>query len=558
MVNKMNIKSNNIWVDDNLKTIDRYKIELLIIVVYTILHVLLCCFHEGCFDEVHAWNIAKDGSLYEIIFKVPYYEGHPALWHLILVPFAKLGMPYKVSMLIITTVFSVISILILELKAPFPKPVKFLLPFSYFFFYQYGVIARPYCMMVLALLMLSVFYKDRDARPIRYVLTLIFLSATSAFGTALAGGMAAVWLCKIFKEYIRGRNGTGESSNITQTRRNFLKDIRLYCLVVLLLYAVFLLARVLPLNPYGGMSYVGVRRNGAGIRSLYLFLGLFSDLFFTNSYTHDFLADFTFDRFELITTCVMGVVILGCLVYIGKKIKNLSEFVLPYISLSVFSVLVYFGVHNSGILFLFIIYWLWISWDKITGLMPKNEIKDKGLGKMLNPVVIGLIFIALPLFWSVSAGITDIKYTYSFGEKEAEFLKENGLENSSICFEWKTVRDESRAGTLEYYDMKHIINMDRIYAYMDKPTFINWPFDYSLYTFFHATVTDEENTRIIENIMNNPLPDVLIGEPDLKLINGSEYELSNYYMPAYKGKIVKPWKNRRFEDDSIIYVLKAR
>ena len=534
-----------------------YRYELLIILSYTILHVMLCLFHEGCFDEVHAWNIAKDGSLYEIIFKVPYYEGHPALWHLILVPFAKLGMPYKVSMLIITTVFSVISILILELKAPFPKPVKFLLPFSYFFFYQYGVIARPYCMMVLALLMLSVFYKDRDTRPIRYVLTLVFLSATSAFGTALAGGMAAVWLCKILKGYyIIRRNGTGESNNLSQNYKIVLKDIRLYCLVILLLYAVFLLARVLPLNPYGGMSYVGVRRNGVGIRSLYLFLGLFSDLFFTNSYTHDFLADFAFDRFELITTCVIGVVVLGGLVYIGKKIKNLSEFVLPYISLSVFSVLVYFGVHNSGILFLFIIYWLWISWDKIIGLRPKYEIKDKGLGKMLNPVVIGLIFIALPLFWSVSAGITDIKYTYSFGEKEAEFLKENGLENSSICFEWKTVRDESKAGTLEYYDMKHIINMDRLYAYMDKPDFVNWPFDYSLYTFFHNKETDEENAGIIDNLKRYSKPDVLMGNVDLKMLNGKDYEISDDYSLVFKQYIVKPWKSLNFEDDSIAYVRK--
>lgn len=524
----------------------KIRVEFLIVVIYAVLHVLLCCLHEGCFDEVHAWNIAKDGTLFEILFKVPYFEGHPSLWHLILVPFVKCGMQYKLSMLIVTTLFSVATVYVLEYKSPFPRLIKNFLPFSFFFFYQYGVIARPYCMMVLAFFILATLHNERDSKPVKYTLSLMFLSATTAFGTALAGGMAVVWLWKILVEYVK------KSNKIS----SLLKDSRVYCLLALLAYAIFLLVRVLPLNPYGGMSYVGIRQNGILVRSLYLFCGLFSDLFFTNSYTHDFLADFAFEKFEYITACLFGAAILFGIIYIARRIKNLSEFVIPYIALSVFSVLVYFGVHNSGILFVFLVYWFWISWDRINTIFKVEGTEDKDRKVKLNPVLIGIIFMALPLFWSVSASITDINNTYSFGEKEADFLKENGLENSSICFEWKTKRDESKAGTLDYYDMKHIINMDRLYAYLDNPTYVNWPFDYSLYTFFHNKETDDENAKIIENIRQNPKPDVLMGEVDLKMVNGQDYDILTDYVLAYKGNIVKPWKSMNFEDDSVIYVKK--
>ena len=87
--------------------------------------------------------------------------------------------------------------------------------------------------------------------------------------------------------------------------------------------------------------------------------------------------------------------------------------------------------------------------------------------------------------------------------------------------------------------------MDRLYAYLDKPNYVNWPFDYSLYTFFHNKETDEENVKIIENIRQNPKPDVLMGEVDLKMVNGQDYDILPDYVLAYKGKIVKPYRENR-------------
>ena len=49
--------------------------------------------------------------------------------------------------------------------------------------------------------------------------------------------------------------------------------------------------------------------------------------------------------------------------------------------------------------------------------------------------------MGFPLFWSISASVTDVMYPYSFGENEAEFLLDNGMKDASICFEWSTVLD---------------------------------------------------------------------------------------------------------------------
>ncbi len=594
------------------KRIKDHMPELIVVLLYTALHIFVRLFHEGCFDEVHAWNIAKDASIYEIIFKVPYYEGHPALWHLILFPFVRLGLSIDISMTIITTVFSVLAVYVLVFKSPFPRVVKLVLPFTYFFFYQYSIVARPYCMTMLAMVLLACFYKERDEKPVRFTLALGFLCATSAFGVAIAGGIAVVWVFKILKNDILAANDLkskkfSDNDDKGYWKRRFLTDKKIICLVVLLIYVIFLAARVLPINPYGGMNYVGDRSNGILLRALYLFVGLFADLFMTNSYTHDFLADFPFETYDLAITCVLGAAILVGVLYVGKKVKTFLEFVIPFVFLSVFSVLVYFCVHNSGILLLLLVYWVWISWERIDAWyhelrakrievqtnsdksVDESEIrkavmtseKSKGRSFLNYAWILVVVTMGFPLFWSISAGVTDVMYPYSFGENESEFLKKNGLESASICFEWNMVLDPTKEGSLEYYDMMHIINMDRIYAYLDVnpgvasldnsnddlsynsggfghryPDFINWPFDYSLYKYFHRPVTLEENTKIIEILRSNPKPDVLMGEPDLKLLNGEDYRFEDDYELAFKQKIVKPWKSFNSTGESRVYVRK--
>ena len=135
---------------DKVEAINSKAPEHIAIALYVIMHMLMSLVHEPWFDEALSWLIARDSSIYEILFVTPHYEGHPALWHLILVPFAKLGAPYELSLSIVSLVFSGLAMALFIYKATFKRIIRLILPFSYYLFYQYGVISRPYCMMMLA------------------------------------------------------------------------------------------------------------------------------------------------------------------------------------------------------------------------------------------------------------------------------------------------------------------------------------------------------------------------------------------------------------------------
>ena len=126
---------------------------LIVLAIYTAGLIVISCFHELTFDESQAWLIAKCASYKEILTYIPHYEGHPPLWHLILSVFAKNGVPVDLSLKAVNITFSTAAMALLIFRSPFPKVVRFILPFTYYFFYQYGVIVRPYGLMLLVLIL---------------------------------------------------------------------------------------------------------------------------------------------------------------------------------------------------------------------------------------------------------------------------------------------------------------------------------------------------------------------------------------------------------------------
>ncbi len=149
------------------------------------------------FDEAEAWQIARSVTLKTLFLETTHYEGHPPLWHLILMPLAKAGAPYELSLSLVSLAFMGTAVFLILWRAPFPRLVRLLLPFTYFFFYQYGVISRVYCVLTLAFVLLAIVYRSRNERPGRYVAALILMCVTLAYGLVIAGGLALVWLWEI-------------------------------------------------------------------------------------------------------------------------------------------------------------------------------------------------------------------------------------------------------------------------------------------------------------------------------------------------------------------------
>lgn len=164
----------------------------LLFAVYLVFNGILLAGHELWRDEANVWLIAGELSPIQL-FKEIRYQGHPCLWYLLAMPFAKIGLPFQT--------LSVLSYLIMAVtagtfvyKAPFHPVTKFFCLISPVFSYYYPVVARNYCLIALILLLLAYEYPKRNERPYRYgiLLGLLVQADTIALGTA--GLISLMWL----------------------------------------------------------------------------------------------------------------------------------------------------------------------------------------------------------------------------------------------------------------------------------------------------------------------------------------------------------------------------
>ncbi len=148
--------------------------------------------HQPWRDEAQAWLLVRDLSTVEIINQMP-YEGTPPLWHLLISPLIKSGLPYK-SMLYLHYFLGVSLIFLFLFFSPLPKIVKFILPFNYYFIFEYIIVARNYNLTALILFLLAILYKKRWHRPWLYGSLIFLLAWTNVHSLALAGTLFAL-LC---------------------------------------------------------------------------------------------------------------------------------------------------------------------------------------------------------------------------------------------------------------------------------------------------------------------------------------------------------------------------
>lgn len=166
--------------------------------LWVIITLLRTIFHQPWFDETHAYMMAKELSLLDIIAQMK-YEGHTFIWYLLMMPFAKTDFCYPYAMLLMNWGFVFASLIILWKKAPFNNFTKFAITFSYPFLAQLPVIARCYAIGVLLLFVLCNSYKDALKHPILYSTCVTICANTSVmalFGAVAFGFLYAFDLIK--------------------------------------------------------------------------------------------------------------------------------------------------------------------------------------------------------------------------------------------------------------------------------------------------------------------------------------------------------------------------
>lgn len=459
--------------------------------LYCIMHLVMTAFHEPWYDEAEAWQIARCNSIFDILFTVPHYEGHPPLWHLLLMIPAKVGLPYELSLSLVSLAFSATAVALFLKYAPFNTWIKVFAPFTYFAFYQYGVISRPYCMTILTMVIISITWQSRDAKPWRFVLGMAFLCLTTSYGIIIAGGISIVWLLQI----------------ISEKKSQFLKDNRTIALIALLVLALLLIAEVMPRHDTSATAGDGFTLVETLYNLLYTFVMMIPESAITRVIQYDQGIGYvsSYGLTAMSSAVILGVVIWGLILYYGKSQKTLLWFVVPYALFASFSSIVYFYAHHIGIGLLVFMFWAWITVQSDVE-MPDTEIKQATtiISKFL--IVLALV---VSCFWTISSFALDIRYDYYPSRGVASFIKENNLDDFKIMTSWRKELDDD--GEIDVLDTNFVGAAVGIFPYFKHNIFYNAQngVDQLAYD-THKRATDEQNAANFKNWKAMGYPDVLV------------------------------------------------
>jgi hypothetical protein len=160
----------------------------IIIASYTMYH------HELWGDEFHSWNIAKGSSSFFDLIYNRRYEGHPPVWYTVLWIISKFT-HNLVYVQIVHLILAILVIFVMLFYSPLPTGTKLLLPFGYYFIFEYAILSRNYVLAVLAgFLICIIINKEFKYKLIIYYLLLFFMSNVHLIGMLLAGSLHLYFL----------------------------------------------------------------------------------------------------------------------------------------------------------------------------------------------------------------------------------------------------------------------------------------------------------------------------------------------------------------------------
>ena len=553
----------------NLSSLLNKNAEKIVFVLFGLLIVFVSFFHEPWFDELQAWEISKD-SLYNILFVIPHLEGHPPLWHLILKCFSSLSISPELGVRIPNLLFMFGAVWLLIFKSPFSKVVRLLLPFTYFIFYQYSIISRPYSIFCFALLLCALFYKTRNENSFKFVGSLVLLSLSTAYGMFLTAGITIAWGIEVLK-----------SLGIKQ----LIKDKRFYFMLGLFVFSLLLLLEIYPEKNI--IAFADVYSYDKISKLLYSFFILSADatvfdffnemnlrVFFidiTNFFKLHSDIDFNLVTFQFWFGTLIGFVI-NVLLYSIAKVKSTRLFVfIPCIMFCLMAYLVYLKPHHIGLLTIFFVFAFWCMFSDEAFIGKKLKIF---LSVFLS------IFLILQIYWSISSALSEIQNPYSPSRQIVSFIKEHNMQNYKIMCGWQKsssvyVNKETRKIYLgepidtkekylkfiqeyelvEYSNLLSQLDAVAINSYFDKNVFYNFNLDYPNKTYaVHKKLNSIETEELRQKWEKLGLPDFIIGDVDINYVFQTDVKNNYLLLKEFKSGFI--WKDKYILTALPIYINK--
>ncbi|MBU1671971.1 MAG: hypothetical protein KKF41_14025 [Actinobacteria bacterium] len=369
--------------------------KLLILVAYCGLLAYMISVHEPWGDELQAWTMARDTNPVSLLFTHLRYEGHPGLWPLILMAPAKLGLP-PFTMNLISAVIALASVYLLLFRSRFPAVLKVLLPFSYFLFYQYAVVARNYCLITLLLFLVAMYYTRRTDRFYTFVLLLCLLANTSAHGALLA-------ISLLFVHWVDLRKVWGSLD--AGARRKQLIGTGVFVLVIALV--------VIMLWPPGDLVTPGQSASDAGEA---LRVG-------ARVLNHSLTGIWWLSLAALLLICI----------WLFRQ-RLLFLYLACIVPLLLFFAFFVVRLWHEGIPFLVLVMCMWLGFEEETEAKARHWSRPRADTLLRYAAVAAMVLILLfGVKWSYGAFRNDSQRVYSTAFITADYIARNGLEGKRIA-----------------------------------------------------------------------------------------------------------------------------
>lgn len=377
----------------------------LIFILYSIINLILMLKHEPWRDEIHAWLMAKELSIPELI-EASRFDGHPILWHLILMPFAKLGFPI-ITLNIIGYIVVLVSAWIFLFKTNLSLFFKTIVVFTVPFTYVFSAISRNYCLIILLLMLIVVLYDKKNDKPILYSILIALLVHTHSLAWGIVAGLTITFHFKEIFLYFKNKKNAVNIKKI---------------IMGLTIIAVSTISVVLELYGTTNSDY------GVG----------------TNSYV-------------LYCIAIMFIMICISLLFSLLNKSNYTEFFILLCSFG-FQIIIYTCVYSSVLFQRFMLIFTLLLFYLM--LLSKTELPRKKLDLLC---IIYLLFICI--FASndfINTIIKDIKYPYSSAEEMANYINENLPENTTVLIDASIIGQSiiPYLDTANFYDIAYDCYVD--------------------------------------------------------------------------------------------------
>jgi len=340
--------------------------------------------HEPWLDEAQAWLLARDNDLWTLLAERVRYEGTPGLWHLILWLAIRGGLPFS-HIFLISAGFSLSGAAVILWRAPFPTALRLAILASYFFGYQFSVVARSYSVDLLLVPLAAAFFSTRTGRPLRYALVIGLIANTNAHGFLAAGvlGLEFAWQLWRQKQWLQ--------------RGSFS--------ALLLAGGLGLFALWSAWQPADN-GYLHSDMRSGPIASFVLYLcNAFIDRVSLWSSTPPSVGDISLG---FLLSLFLQIPVVALIMSGTNRLMALTLFGL----LLAFSVIVYSSPWHAGLLFLFWLFVIWVEWD--------NPVSPSLRRRVMAAVA---IICLLQAGQTVRAGLWDRSNVYSPGEAVAQMLE---------------------------------------------------------------------------------------------------------------------------------------